>query len=59
MADRGWELTGDFEPARNPSTPGGDFYLGAKRVNTWEGGPKGDDNTGPSPRPGSSSTTTT
>lgn len=46
MADQGWELTGDFEPARNPSTQGGDYYLGAKRVNTWEGGPHGDDNTG-------------
>ena len=46
MADRGWQLTGDFEPARNPSTQGGDYYLGAKRVNTFEGGPGGDDNTG-------------
>jgi fructan beta-fructosidase len=46
MADRGWQLTGDFEPARNPSTQGGDFYLGAKRVNTFEGGPRGDDNIG-------------
>jgi levanase len=46
MTDHGWTLTGDFEPARNPSTAGGDFYIGAKRVNTWEGGPKGDDNVG-------------
>lgn len=46
IADRGWELSGDFEPARNPSRSGGDYYLGAKRINTWEGGPKGDDNTG-------------
>jgi fructan beta-fructosidase len=46
MVDRGWELTGDFETARNPSTQGGDYYLGAKRVNTFEGGPRGDDNTG-------------
>ncbi|WP_394552014.1 GH32 C-terminal domain-containing protein [Agromyces sp. MMS24-JH15] len=48
LADTGWEITGDFatDPARNPSTAGGDSYLGAKRLNTWEGGPKGDDNLG-------------
>jgi fructan beta-fructosidase len=46
VADRGWELTGDFEPGRNPSTQGGDYYLGAKRLNTFEGGPLGDNNTG-------------
>lgn len=46
LADAGWSLTGDFEPARNPSTQGGENYLGAKRINTYEGGPKGDDNTG-------------
>jgi levanase len=46
VADRGWELTGDFEPVRNPSTRGGDYYLGAKRINTFEGGPHGDNNTG-------------
>ena len=48
LADAGWTLTGDFatEPWRNPSTAGGDYYLGAKRINTWEGGPKGDDNQG-------------
>lgn len=48
LADTGWQLTGDFatDPARNPSTSGGDYYLGAKRINTWEGGPRGDDNTG-------------
>ena len=40
LADSGWQLTGDFatDPARNPSTAGGDYYLGAKRINTWEGG---------------------
>lgn len=39
LADTGWEVTGDFatDPARNPSTAGGDYYLGAKRLNTWEG----------------------
>lgn len=46
MQDRGWTLTGDFEPARNPSTQGGDFYIGQKRVNTFEGGPYGDANKG-------------
>ncbi|GEP48949.1 glycosyl hydrolase family 32 [Microbacterium saccharophilum] len=48
LADSGWDITGDFatEPPRNPSTAGGDYYLGAKRVNTWEGGPNGDDNVG-------------
>lgn len=48
LADTGWEITGDFavEPWRNPSTAGGDYYLGRKRLNTWEGGPKGDDNLG-------------
>ncbi|WP_395244442.1 GH32 C-terminal domain-containing protein [Agromyces sp. MMS24-K17] len=48
LADTGWTITGDFatDPARNPSTAGGDSYLGAKRLNTWEGGPKGDDNVG-------------
>jgi sucrose-6-phosphate hydrolase SacC (GH32 family) len=48
LADTGWDITGDFatEPWRNPSTTGGDYYLGAKRLNTWEGGPKGDDNVG-------------
>lgn len=48
LADTGWELTGDLatDPWRNPSTAGGDYYLGQKRLNTWEGGPKGDDNLG-------------
>ena len=48
LADAGWDITGDFatEPWRNPSTAGGDYYLGAKRMNTWEGGPRGDDNVG-------------
>ncbi|NYI99672.1 levanase [Nocardioides thalensis] len=46
VADHGWELTGDFAPERNPSTAGGEYYLGEKRLNTWEGGPRGDDNQG-------------
>ena len=48
LADTGWQATGDFatEPWRNPSTAGGDYVIGGKRLNTWEGGPKGDDNLG-------------
>ncbi|GAA1646999.1 hypothetical protein GCM10009806_14960 [Microbacterium flavum] len=48
LADSGWTLTGDFatDPSRNPSTAGGDYYLGRGRINTWEGGPNGDDNQG-------------
>lgn len=48
LADSGWELTGDFatDPSRSPSTAGGEYYLGDKRINTWEAGPKGDDNVG-------------
>lgn len=46
VVEHGWALTGDFEPARNPSTAGGDYYIGDKRLNTWEGGPLGDDNQG-------------
>lgn len=48
LVDTGWAATGDLatEPWRNPSTAGGDYYLGQKRLNTWEGGPKGDDNLG-------------
>lgn len=48
LVDAGWSATGDLatEPERNPATSGGDYYLGAKRINTWEGGPHGDDNVG-------------
>jgi fructan beta-fructosidase len=46
VADNGWTLSGDFEAARNPSTSGGDYYIGQKRINTFDGGPKGDDNIG-------------
>ncbi|WP_159604945.1 GH32 C-terminal domain-containing protein [Agromyces humi] len=48
LVDTGWTATGDLavDPNRNPSTAGGDYYLGQKRINTWEGGPKGDDNLG-------------
>ncbi|MDF9277719.1 GH32 C-terminal domain-containing protein [Arthrobacter sp. EH-1B-1] len=46
LSDAGWQLAGDFEPARNPSTAGGEYFIGAKRINTFEGGPEGDNNTG-------------
>ncbi|MGI9824750.1 GH32 C-terminal domain-containing protein [Agromyces sp. Marseille-Q5079] len=48
LADTGWTATGDFatDPTRSPSTQGGDYYLGAKRINTFESGPRGDDNLG-------------
>ena len=39
-------MTGDFLPDRNPSTSGGEGAIGRKRLNTWEGGPLGDDNRG-------------
>ena len=46
LAEAGWTLTGDFLPDRNPSTSGGEGAIGRKRLNTWEGGPLGDDNKG-------------
>ena len=46
LAEAGWTLTGDFLPDRNPSTAGGEGAIGQKRLNTWEGGPRGDDNQG-------------
>ena len=48
LADTGWEATGDLaiDPSRNPSTAGGDYYLGQKRINTFEAGPFGDTNRG-------------
>ena len=46
LAEAGWTLTGDFLPDRNPSTSGGEGSIGRKRLNTWEGGPLGDDNQG-------------
>ncbi|HET8780021.1 MAG TPA: glycosyl hydrolase family 32, partial [Agromyces sp.] len=48
LADTGWAATGDLaiDPSRNPSTQGGDYFIGEKRINTWEGGPFGDDNRG-------------
>ena len=46
LEEAGWTLTGDFVPDLNPSTSGGEGAIGAKRLNTWEGGPLGDDNRG-------------
>lgn len=46
VVDHGWTVAGDFVAERNPSTSGGDYAVGAKRINTWEGGAKGDDNVG-------------
>ena len=45
LSAAGWQLTGDFEAARNPSTVGGEYAIG-KRINTFEGGPNADNNTG-------------
>lgn len=46
LADLGWVGTGDLAATDSPAYAGGDYYLGDARINTWEGGPKGDDNTG-------------
>ena len=54
LADTGWTGTGDLTPNFQPATSGGDFYLGAKRINTFETGTTpGDDRQGTlSIRPG-------
>ncbi|MDQ0820430.1 hypothetical protein QFZ79_002722 [Arthrobacter sp. V4I6] len=47
MADAGWSGTGDLAPQYQPATSGGDFHIGAKRINTFEtGGAPGDDRQG-------------
>lgn len=46
LADAGWTGTGDLAATASPSTAGGEHYLGEGRLNTWEGGPRGDDNVG-------------
>ncbi len=38
LADAGWTGTGDLTPNSQPSTSGGDFYIGTKRINTFETG---------------------
>ncbi|WP_120522780.1 GH32 C-terminal domain-containing protein [Arthrobacter celericrescens] len=45
LSDAGWQLSGDFQAALNPSTSGGEFAIG-KRINTFEGGPYQDNNVG-------------
>jgi levanase len=47
LADSGWTGTGDLAPVFQPATAGGDFHIGAKRINTFEtGGAPGDDRQG-------------
>ena len=47
LADSGWTGTGDLTPNFQPATSGGDFYIGAKRINTFETGTApGDDRQG-------------
>ena len=47
LADSGWTGTGDLTPNFQPATSGGDFYIGAKRINTFETGTvPGDDRQG-------------
>jgi levanase len=53
LADAGWTGTGDLTPNFQPSASGGDFYIGAKRVNTFETGTApGDDRQGTLTSPG-------
>lgn len=47
LADDGWTGTGDLAPSFQPATSGGDYFIGAKRINTWETGvTPGDDRQG-------------
>ncbi|MDF9750003.1 GH32 C-terminal domain-containing protein [Arthrobacter sp. ES3-54] len=47
LADAGWTGTGDLTPNFQPSASGGDFVIGAKRINTFEtGAAPGDDRQG-------------
>ncbi|MGO1859245.1 GH32 C-terminal domain-containing protein, partial [Ancrocorticia populi] len=46
LEDFGWTMTGDFDGGVNPSDNGGNFAIGDWRINTNEGGPNADDNTG-------------
>jgi levanase len=46
LADGGWTGTGDLAAASSPSTSGGEHFLGEGRINTFDGGPRGDDNIG-------------
>ncbi len=47
LADAGWTGSGDLAPSFQPATAGGDYYIGAKRINTYEtGSTPGDDRQG-------------
>ena len=47
LADAGWTGTGDLAPTFQPATSGGDYFIGAKRINTWQtGATPGDDRQG-------------
>ena len=47
LAQAGWTGTGDLAPSFQPATAGGDYYIGAKRINTFEtGGAPGDERQG-------------
>lgn len=47
LATAGWTGTGDLTPNFQPATSGGDYYIGAKRINTFEtGAVPGDDRQG-------------
>ena len=46
LADLGWTGEGDLAASDSPSAAGGEYALGQRRINTWEGGPHGDANTG-------------
>ncbi|BCW55352.1 hypothetical protein StoSoilB19_27260 [Arthrobacter sp. StoSoilB19] len=47
LAEAGWTGTGDLAPSYQPAMTGGDYYIGAKRINTFEtGAAPGDDRQG-------------
>ena len=47
LAEAGWTGTGDLAPSFQPATAGGDYFIGAKRINTFEAGAApGDDRQG-------------
>ncbi|MGR0160814.1 GH32 C-terminal domain-containing protein [Paenarthrobacter nitroguajacolicus] len=47
LSDTGWTGTGDLTPNFQPATSGGDYYIGDKRINTFEtGAVPGDDRQG-------------
>ncbi|WP_311380001.1 glycoside hydrolase family 32 protein [Arthrobacter sp. ISL-72] len=38
LSDAGWTGTADLAPVFQPATAGGDYFIGAKRINTFETG---------------------